>query len=174
MKRLFLVLIAGMLVFSSLSAQYSHERDNNIRLDRRFGVSAKFGGAYGILGGMALDAFICPWLNAELDYLPIPILSSISYYGGGINIHPLGGNKSHWSPYLGLFYGFASGTAFLSGEHEEYHAVNFPLGIQYIHENGLSFTIELGFAWVRETIDFQPFYRDDFYPPPSIKIGYRF
>ncbi len=174
MRRHVILFFAIFLIFAGSSAQDLSASESKIHLDHRFGISAKFGGAYGILGGIAIDAFITPYINAELDYLPIPILSSITYFGGGLNIHPFGGKKIPWSPYIGIFYGYASGKAFLSGENEAYYAANLPVGIQYIRENGLSFCLELGISRVRETTEFDPFYRSSFYPTPSMKIGYRF
>ena len=174
MKKLIFLLMILSLLNSFCKAQPSSEDEKNIRLEHRFGVSAKFGGAYDILGGIALDAFISPHVNAEINYLPIPILSNIRYYGAGLNLHPFGGSTSRWSPYLGLFFGYANGTAFISGDKNEYYTANFPLGIQYIRENGLNICVEMGLAWVRTTTENAPFYNDEFYPPPSIKIGYRF
>lgn len=176
---LLLVVCAGAALFSQVNTVFSPEEEEelNPRIDKRFGISVKVGGAWGILGGLALDAFVIPELNVELNYLPIPILSSAQYYGGGITVHPLGGRKGlEFSPYIGIFYGHSEGETFISGAHEEYNALNVPVGIQFMGMNRrFGFCLEMGAAWTREYAASVPEgYRDEIYPTPSARIRFGF
>lgn len=170
-----------MLTFliSSNSLVISQEIDESInpRMDKRFGLALKGGGAWGIIGGISADFFITPEINMELDYLPVPMLSSIQYVGGGINMHPLGGREElEFSPYIGVFYGHAEGKAFLSGAHEEWNSINVPVGLLYTNNiKRIGFGIEIGLGWKREYAEAAPKgYRDDFFPTPSAKLRWGF
>ena len=58
MKRIVLLLLIPFQILAVGSAQNINENEKNVRLEHRYGVSTKFGGAYDILGGIALDAFM--------------------------------------------------------------------------------------------------------------------
>jgi len=176
LKLRFIILFLG---FSVYTCHAQHTNENNIREDRKIGLSLKFGGAYDILGGVSADYFISPQWNVELDIMPVAILSRQLYIGGGIAYHPLGKRDGlKWSPYAGILAGRSSGTAFLTGEKEAYTFLIVPFGVQYMASKGFQIAFDIGPSIVNEMNENTAVEGNEntfFYGPlPSVRIGYRF
>ena len=157
----------GLIILSSIS--FAQNSDENIRLDHRFGVSLKIGGALYI--GISLDAFILPQLNAEFYLTPVFGDAYMFGIGGGLKYHPLGGKKNiSWSPYIGI--GLGRAKFFDENEFITY----VPLGVSYISKGGFNLAIDGGPAYLADRLldmEGNPYYQNVSFRF-SLKVGYRF
>ncbi len=178
MKKTVFILLSLLLCGNTAWAQTEPLNPENIRMDRRIGISLKLGSNYDILGGLEADFFLLPVLNIEADILHIGLLSTTQYYGGGVNYYPLGNRANmRLSPYIGLLAGHASGTTFLNGEPIESTNLILPAGINYIGKRGINLAFDLSAVYVNETRGSNSNTRvNKFFsgPIPGVIIGYRF
>jgi len=178
MKKRMLILLLIIIPLLETAAHPLGDSLNNVRSERKFGISLKLGGSYDVLGGLEIDYFLSPALNLEADIFQLGLLGNTKYYGGGINYYPFG-NKAgtRLSPYIGLLAGYASGSSFLAGEPVQSFMLTIPLGINYIGKKGMNLSIDLSGVYASETKGSAESYRIRRFivgPVPGLKVGYRF
>lgn len=158
-------LLSIILLLSCFDSNISFSQEvQNIRTERKHGLSLKAGGDLTIFG-LSYDAFISPKFNTEFNLsLLFPGV------GAGIYYHPWGAvPDKNWSPYTGLHlaYNFVPFGGWKNLLHRP--TAYLPLGLHLIGDDGLNFSIDAGciignFAFLDRRI----------MPYGSISIGYRF
>lgn len=141
----------------------------NIRMQRRYGVSLKIGGPTWL--SISFDAFITPEINAGIVFSP---MFFSNYFGLGANVsYHFAGDKPelNWTPYAGIEYGFLHFYKRGSGT---YNNIYFPIGVCYTGDKGLGANADVGYMRIYE----KKSYEDKIIKKPafifSTSAGYRF
>lgn len=155
------ILFSLLMFMITSQIAYPQGAEENIRLERRVGVSFKLMGTTWP-GGIAVDAFIIPQLNVEFNFTYLD--KGFYAIGGGLKYHPFGGRKTErTSHYIGI--DFASGQYDFDAATITKLMYIAPLGLNYIGHRGFNFAIDIGAMF---TDDKDPFFMF------SLKFGYRF
>lgn len=130
----------------------------NPRVNRPYGVNLIYAGS--VYLGASIDYFIKP----EID---LKVGAGKSGAFAGMEYHIMGFRNNPWTPYTGIF-----GTYSFEG----FIGVYFPLGFQFIHNKGFTFSFELAF-WIRNSINAVSETQNihvEYLGSGSLKIGYHF
>jgi hypothetical protein len=161
MKKAFLTILTLILI-NGICFSQTQPNNNNIRINRRYGISIKAGGIFG--SSIAFDAFITPTINTEINFNYLIII-----YGGGVGVyyHPWGRDENkNWSPYVGIHCDYYIIDPL---DHADILSFYFPIGMHYTGKKGFNFAFDLGYYY---RIDLQV--EKHHLPMGSIKFGYRF
>jgi hypothetical protein len=139
-------------------------RTSTSRKNNKYGISLSSKGYINPFG-MSADMFLLDQLEVELNAFFIPV-EETGYprgMGAGLNYHPWGGSiHRRVSPYVGAYFGILHFKVHATSELED--AFYFPVGIQYIFNSGIYFSIDLGYINLKDIkyfpADYYTYYKD--------------
>lgn len=146
-------------------------RSSTMSQERRLGFSLLIGGSV-LIGGVSINYFVTPQLNARVAISPFSISKGFS---GGVNYYFIkSGINAGWSPYVGVEYGRLSSEPivclFGGCSADKLYSLYFPVGITWLAKKGFTVSLEGSFLYTYNLSDNEKDYVGPWF---GINIGIR-